>query len=275
MFKKIFILLFAVTVCAFSLEPFAVITIPKSGSHLLIKALYSMTEFTPYWHTDPPELEPLFHQSHFPYTHCCLSSSLLHYYDNHPIKYIVGIRDLRDVCVSIVYQIRKGIWPEFTYDPIKRAKFNRLTFDEQLLFVIQQEYELKPPEIQLQLGIKKVAEQALLLLHNPNALVCRYEDLVGRHGEGTEEAQQMLLKKISLHIGLSFNAEQIATLTSHLYGNEINPFGQGDFINYQSTFREGKIGSWKKIFKETHKIAFKKRLGSALIALGYEKDDMW
>jgi hypothetical protein len=188
---------------------------------------------------------------------------------------VIGIRDLRDVCVSIVYQIQKGVWPEFTHNPSKRRTFEKLSFDEQLLFVIRQEYELHPPQIQLQLGIQKVAEQAALLVQNPAVLLCRYEDLVGSRGGGTEASQKELLRKIGLHIGLFLTSQQIDELSSHLYGNEKNPFGRGDFSNYQSTFREGKVGSWRSVFKDVHKKAFKQRLGFALIALGYEQDDSW
>jgi hypothetical protein len=234
-----------------------------------------MTAFTPQWHTNPPEVEKWIGESRFPYTHCCLSPSLLDFYSRSSIKQIIGIRDLRDVCVSIVYQIRKGIWPGFTHNPQNRQQFEKLSFDEQLLFVIRQEYEVHPPDIQLQLGIQKVAIQAVQLIQNPAALICRFEDLVGPHGGGSEQAQKDLLRKIGLHIGLFLSPEQINALCSSLYGNEKNPFGQGNFSDYQSTFREGHIGSWKTVFKEIHKQVFKERLGEALIALGYETDNSW
>jgi hypothetical protein len=275
MLKKIWLLFFSLSVFASQPEPFALITVPKSGSHLLIKSLFYMTGFTPEWHTTPPDAEQLFQHRHFPYTHCALSPSLLNYYAGYPIKQMIGIRDLRDVCVSIVYQIRKGIWPGFMRHPRKRAQFNRLSFDNQLLYVIEQEYADNPTELQPQLRMQKIAEQAVRFMSNPSVLICRYEDLVGPHGGGTEEAQRALLEKIGRHIGLWLPADHIDQIAAQLYGNGSNPFGQGDFVDYQSTFREGKIGSWKGAFKERHKIAFKQKLGPALIALGYEKDDTW
>lgn len=256
-------------------QPFALFTIPKSGSHLLIKTLFYMTNFSPAWHTDPPNASQLWKESHFPYTHLCLSPNLLNYYANSSIKQIISIRDLRDVCVSIVYQIRKGIWPQFTHDSKKREQFQNLSFDDQLLFVIEQEYEINLPQLVLQLGISKVAKQAEQLCSNPSILICRFEELVGSSGGGSDEAQKALIQKIGLHIGLHLTTQEINHLTAKLFGDGENPFGKGDFINYQSTFREGKIGSWKSTFKDIHKIAFKKRLGNALIALGYEQSDQW
>ena len=330
MVKKIFFFLFILRGFASQPEPFALLTIPKSGSHLLIKSLYYMTGLSPYWHIDPPIIGQLLQKRQFPYTHCCLSPSLLQYYarasipnsamdlefgechsgpslDNcssavlrqysppldrpNPdhseppkfqvygrawyIKQILGIRDLRDVCVSIVYQIHKGQWPEFSRNLGKREAFKLLSFDEQLLFVIRQEYELNPPEIVFQHGIGKVARQAMALIQNREILVCPYEELVGPRGGGSEEAQKKLLRKISCYIGLSLSPQQIDEISSHLYGDDSNPFDQGVFSDYQSTFREGKIGSWKSVFKEIHKQAFKERLGQALIALGYERDNDW
>ncbi len=256
-------------------EPFALFTVPKAGSHLLIKTLHFMTGFTPAWHTTSPSLAEWYNQSQFPYTHCVLSESLLTYYSNSPVKQILGIRDLRDVSVSIVHQILKGTWPEFTNFPQKLAAFKELDFDQQLLFVIEQEYELQPPKINLQLGLQKVAHQAVYLSSNPAILICRYEDLIGVEGGGEREKQLQTLRKIANHIGVFFSDNEIESLALHLYGNTDNPFGKKDFKDYQSTFREGKIGAWKSFFKPMHKDAFKRRLGQALIDLGYEQDNNW
>ncbi|MGB7978469.1 MAG: hypothetical protein WCF19_04830 [Chlamydiales bacterium] len=255
--------------------PFALFTIPKSGSHLMIKALYFMTGLTPHWHLEPLSIQETLHHRHFPYTHCCLSSELLRFYDASFTQRILGIRDLRDVCVSIVYQMRKGIWPEFTGYPNKTKAFNHLSFDEQLLFVIQQNYQLAPPGIKQHLEIQKVAKQAADLVKNPQILVCRYEDIVGPQGGGTIEKQLQTLEKIARHINAPLSALEVEAIASRLYGDEENPFGQGNFQHYQTTFRQGKIGGWRAAFKPIHKAAFKEKLGAHLIALGYEQDDNW
>ena len=256
-------------------SPFALFTIPKSGSHLIIKALYFMTGLTPRWHLEPLSIQETLKQRHFPYTHCCLSSELLNFYDASFTQRILGIRDLRDVCVSIVYQMRKGIWPELTGHPQKTKAFNQLSFDEQLLFVIEQNYRLAPPGIKQHLEIQKVAKQAADLINDPRILVCRYEDIVGPQGGGTIEKQLQILTTIARHITVPLSAQEIEGIASRLYGDEEDPFGQGDFQHYQTTFRQGKIGAWTTAFKPVHKTAFKKRLGAYLMALGYEQDDHW
>ncbi|NGX58913.1 MAG: hypothetical protein KR126chlam3_00054 [Chlamydiae bacterium] len=254
---------------------FSLFTVPKSGSHLLIKILYFMTGLAPQWHIIPLDVESCFLEGKFPYTHMCLSNDLINFYSNAPfIKQIIGVRDLRDVCVASVYQILKGCWPEFANNQNRLRKFKSLSFDKQLLWVIQQEYELKPP-ISLQLGMTEVAKQVQELIQNPNIFVCRYEDLVGDKGGGSQEKQYQTIQNLGEYLGIYLSSEQIEEIAAHIYGNTITLFGDGEFANYQSTFRKGKIGTWKECFKECHKNAFKKRLGSALIALGYEENDEW
>ena len=120
-----------------------------------------------------------------------------------------------------------------------------------------------------------MAEQAVELAADPNNLVCRYEDLVGIMGGGTQEAQLAELERIARFLRVPLSQVDLSIIASQLYGDEINPFGKEGFKHYTSTFQNGKIGAWKTAFNEEHKAAFKKKLGSALIELGYEKDDNW
>jgi hypothetical protein len=48
-----------------------------------------------------------------------------------------------------------------------------------------------------------------------------------------------------------------------------------EFSENNNTLGNIKIGAWKEVFKEEHKEAFKKKLGRALITLGYEKTNNW
>jgi len=48
-----------------------------------------------------------------------------------------------------------------------------------------------------------------------------------------------------------------------------------NLCGHTSTFRKGKIGSWKEGFSLKNKNNFKKHCGDLLIQLGYEKDKNW
>jgi len=260
------------------IAPCALITIPKSGSHMLIKAIHLLTGGISVWHTRFPSFYCIPPQDGFLYTHLCLSPQLERDYAQLPqLQKIVNIRDLRDVCVSIIPQIEKAPWPGMTEE--ERLQFLSFSYDEKLLFIINYEYDVeevaKKAPNSLQVSVSKVAEQAVKMVSDPRNLVCRYEDFVGVMGGGTQEAQLAELEKIAQFLRIPVSQVDLAVVASQLYGNEVNPFGKEGFKHYRSTFYQGKIGSWRTAFNDEHKVAFKAKLGSALIALGYEKDDQW
>lgn len=274
--------LFFLTPCIFLLgqaeHPFALLTIPKAGSHLMIKALYFMTGVAPVWHTHFPSIYYLPPDQGFLYTHLCVSPELQSNYDDLPdLRKIVTIRDLRDVCVSMVHQIEKNVWPGMSLS--QRQAFKRMSFDEKLLFVIGYDYDVQQvagfAPNSLQVSIEKVAKQAVDYSMHSDSLVCKYENLVGPLGEGSEEAQHSELRKIADYLEVPMEEEALQEIAQNLYGDEVNPFNEFGASHFRSTFHSGKIGSWKAFFKEEHKEAFKEKLGGFLIALGYEKDNSW
>lgn len=257
-------------------SPFVLMTIPKSGSHLVIKALHYMTGGVPVWHTRFPSLFCIPTKDGFLYTHLVISKDLEEDYLYLPkLKRIINIRDLRDVCISMVGHILKMPWPGMTKDQIEN--FKKMSFDDQLMFVIQYNYEIQPNDpIALQVSLKKIAEQAVTYCNNKKILVCRYENLVGVEGGGSARDQFDELRKITDYLDIrDFSDDDLWGIATRLYGNQIDVFKQKGFEHYESTFRRGRIGAWKEMFKEEHKDAFKKTLGQALIDLGYEKDFNW
>jgi len=87
---------------------------------------------------------------------------------------------------------------------------------------------------------------ALQYLNEENALIIKFEDLVGTNGGGSKERQVECLAKICDFIGLSYSEQKIEFVINHLYGGTWS-------------FRKGKIGEWKKYFSEEHKTAFQNR----------------
>jgi hypothetical protein len=259
-------------------DPFVLMTVPKSGSHMIIKALHFLTGTSPIWHTHFPSRYYVPPKDGFLYTHFCLSEWLEDNYLYLPkLKKIVNVRDLRDVAVSMVNHIRKGLWPGMNAE--QRKEFKSWPFDQQLLFVIQYEYDVREVACfapnSLQISMRKIAEQVERYSKDPTCLVCHYEDLVGVQGGGSEEKQLAELRKISKYLNLDVEDDTLQEVARNLYGNDVNPFGQGDLTHFRSTFNSGKVGKWKEVFNEGHKKAFKERLGEALIALGYEEDYNW
>ncbi|MES2345181.1 MAG: sulfotransferase domain-containing protein [Chlamydiota bacterium] len=259
-------------------SPFVLMTVPKSGSHLTIKALHFLTNGVSLWHTHFPAMYTVRPDEGFLYTHLCISPGLEEDYANLPkLKKIVNVRDLRDVCVSIVHQIRKAPWPGMTGE--ERAIFKQMPFEQQLFYVFNYEYELreiaKVAPNNLQVSVSKLAEQMLRLSLDPKNLVCRYENLVGPEGGGDAEAQIEELQRIAEYLNISVTRDYLISIASQLYGNSIDPFGKEGFEHFRSTFHKGQIGGWREMFTEEHKAIFKEKFGHVLIALGYEYDNNW
>ncbi|MBS0627764.1 MAG: sulfotransferase domain-containing protein [Verrucomicrobia bacterium] len=245
---------------------------------MIIKALHFLTGGVPIWHTHFPSSYYIPPQDGFLYTHFCMSEQLESNYLNLPkLKKIINIRDLRDVCVSIVRQIHKAPWPGMSWE--QRKAFLEMSFDEQLLFVINFDYELEDVSEfapnSLQTSMIKVAEQSVKYSLDDGSLVCRYESLVGPKGGGSEEMQREELRRIAAYIGVDMTESFLDQISTYIYGNEVDPFKQKNFAHFRSTFHQGKTQNWKVCFKEDHKEAFKNKLGKYLIALGYEQDNNW
>lgn len=263
---------------------FFVLTIPKSGTHLLLKLLYMMNPnmkskqhlFT------MSHLFPQLNWEHFPgdneeakvlkddfevamqyiknlqyYAIAHTNFSLLFkgFSENHP-EYIpiLQIRDLRDVLVSCVY---------FQWNCFE-DELGPSTFDQKLLFLIRlRNQKTRKPIIR----IYRYVEEAVSWMHQPNVFVCRFEDLVGEKGGGSQEKQESQIVAIANKIGVSLSDEQLSILTTNLFGKDAAPEG----VTW--TFRKGEVGIWRQYFNSVHKEEFKRIWGSLQIGLGYTLDE--
>lgn len=240
---------------------------------MILKTLYLLTGTTALWHTNHIPLH--LPKQQFLYTHFCVPPSLEESYTKIPkTRKIINIRDLRDVCISMVYHIRKSSWPGMTAE--QREIFKNLSFDEQLLFVINYDYDVTEfTPNSLQVSMVKIAEQLERYCQRSDYLVCRYENLIGPKGGGTQEAQIREIKRIANYLDLFIPEVSLEEIALNLYSDVFNPFGKNGFESFTSTFRQGKINTWKTLFKEQHVMAFKKKMNKTLIALGYEANENW
>lgn len=257
--------------------PFAVISIPQSSMPVLMNVLQYMANATPYWQ---PGLETEFDDYYrslwknkscysFLCTQFCVSSAFESLCNNINLKKIVCIRDLRDVCVSIVYYIQKNGWPGLNSRyPYEWQAFKQLSFDEQLLFVINYDYDSAKIGSLDQFSLTQVAKQTAQYCNKPNVLVCPYENLVGEQGGGTQKAQLATFDRINQFLNLGLSQEKLLEISSKIGNKE-------QYLVSKEECCSPKIGSWKEVFKEEHKEAFKKKLGWALIYFGYVKDNNW
>jgi sulfotransferase 6B1 len=258
-------------------NPFFVQTIPKSGSHLLIKLLTMLTSkqsaiihdiidprtlflFYPDFHIESEVLEGhFFHweqMNQFPLAHFNFSEFLQFFYTNHP-EYvaIINIRDLRDVYVSLI-----DFWGSRISEIIDSN-----SNDEKLTYLINGVDEKSSQYIfNLELHILR----ALEWLDDPNVIVIRFEDLVGPEGNGSLQRSKDTIIQVANALSIPLTEKRLDYLANNLWGIE-----KGLIIPY--TFFQGKIGRWKEYFNEEHKKLFKEKYGDILIRLGYEQDYNW
>lgn len=98
--------------------------------------------------------------------------------------------------------------------------------------------------------------------HEKHVYTTTFEKLVGPEGGGSLELQLQEIKNIASFLDYHLSDEDIITISKNIYGSG-------------NTFKFGKIGTWKKYYKEEHKDALKQTAGNLLIKLKYENNLFW
>lgn len=238
-------------------------SVPKSGTHLLSKLLWKMTNrsvewLAPCYYGDPkPDPESLDPNDRGIYLHH-LFSSFDTIKDDHSGKYIkiLLIRDPRDTLVSQVEWTGscKGCW---WWAPNKfNDMFVNLPRKQKYMTAIHY------PEEKEHYGLKYFFRKALEWMEDPEVLVLRFEELVGPEGGGDAEVQKNAIRKLAAHIGYTVTEEDVDWLAEHVFGGT-------------ATFNKGQIGTWRENFTPDITKQFKNQMGQLLIDLGYEKDNNW
>lgn len=225
-------------------------SIPKCGTHLLTKCIELLTErpliepdSEPFGMWERKVTAPTYHNEFFT-THMPYFPKSKAIFRKHGFKTFLIYRDPRDKVISHVYWVYRGGWQ----NRLKDNPLQKLPFDKLVKHFIRR--------------VKDLYNQFLPWMKESHCMPIRFENLIGPLGGGTQEAQIAEIKKIAQHINLPLNDTLINHCVENLFGKS-------------PTFREGKIGSWKKHFTKEHKALFKREAGQLLIELGYEKDTKW
>ncbi len=234
-----------------------IISVPKSGTHLIEKAYsvissqynYSLElikkSINPYQYNFPmQDLNKAINLKHnqFLGTHLHYTESYAQLFYRKKQKVLLNIRDPRDQVISNAYWRKKfpAEYPSDVAFSLNEIITDNIKNIDRLFF-----YPLLPWE------------------RYPFTLIIRFEDLVGEKGGGSYEKQLETIKKIAAHLNHPLTDTRAAEIADTLFGDTAG------------TFREGQIGSWKKHFSSEQKRLFKKKGGELLMKLGYEKDLNW
>ena len=230
----------------------ALLTIPKSGTHLLNKAVELITsqkviptnQFNPH---------SIFNSGNYYVQHITDHFDFIK--DDPDIRKVLLIRDPRDTLVSQIYWTqKKGKWLWCTPNLVARAINIQPTFDDKLkeAILLSDEYYSVPWFV----------KRAMIWMQDPTILTLRYEELVGPEGGGDRSAQIKAIFKLADFIGSPVTEEGAAEIADKLYGGT-------------STFRKGKKDGWPEYFSENNRNLLKQVLGQEIIELGYAEDNNW
>jgi hypothetical protein len=291
--KLIAILYFTLLSSNLSSREFVIFSQPKTGTHLLrpilehltdhpsetywapkIKCaksyLYDKTKMAEslaspemlqlYWlnlpipkHVVISLLNDMLAQGNFLVTHAPYSIEMENLLKKRETLVFFLIRDPRDWVVSVIkHPVVSGA--DFYGRPIGDCRFEFLTNDQKIHAILggsQQYY-----------SAREIFNKFLPWKNSPIACVVRYEALLGPRGGFSEHAQLAELRKIATALQIDMSDKDLLKAFQASFG-------------IGSVFQTGQAGTWKNYFKEEHKKAFKKQLGSILIELGYEKDEHW
>lgn len=238
---------------AYQTDKMIITSIPKCGTHLLARGLQLMfgrpIANLSFMSTGPqavlndkipPTPKNEIFLDHIPY-----SAQAAGVVKKRGIKGFFIYRDPRDQVVSMAYHIiaNPDAYKEFA-DLIRSS--NRISLIiTKLIGQVDAHYR-----------------KFLPWKNDANFLTLRFEDLIGVSGGGLAKSQRECFNKIAKHAGMKLDNKVLTYVTKNIYGNT-------------GTFREGKIGSWKKHFTSVQRTLFKQKAGKLLIDLGYERAMNW
>lgn len=95
-----------------------------------------------------------------------------------------------------------------------------------------------------------------------DAFLVKFEDLIGEKGGGSKRKQRKVIKGLVKFLEMKCEKSLIVNVCDNLFGGTY-------------TFNKGVIGRWQETYTEEHKKIFKEKAGHLLIELGYEKNSRW
>lgn len=256
------------------------ITIPKCGTSLTIKCLYSLMNskrnieelkeagimWKDYLFPGIQLVKNLANKkSFYCYTHMIYDQKKMDLLKSSTLFFI--FRDPRDQIISLYFYMKKLANENnyFFWDWV-----NSFTIEEFIYYMIKEGSFLEDcPEFPP--GICTFYQAYEPYLTQPNICKIRFEDLVGPMGGGSQVKQLLAVQSIAKCLRIDLKEKTLHAICCSLFG--LKETIKGD--RPHSNFREGKIGSWKNYFTEDHKKVFKETAGDLLIRWGYEKDLNW
>lgn len=241
-------------------------TIPKSGSHLLVRCLEMFPNLRycrrhVHRRMTIEEIEDILRRvdpGYFATGHLTFTPERFRLLTNLGFSILLMIRDPRDVAVShfhyVTYSYRRSrLHPYFIRLPDDSARLMASILG------------VDPPDGNPNRWLDNIGDRfrSYLRWAEHGACVVRFEHLVGPQGGGNHDLQRREIRRVAEYLGIALSEDMVEHIARRLYHR------------HSRTFRRGAIGDWKNYFTPAHKEAFKRVAGELLIELGYESDPDW
>jgi sulfotransferase 6B1 len=190
---------------------------------------------------------------YFVTAHCVYSPELASLFAGERMRVVCILRDPRDVAVSQMHHIKQR------NEHFAHEAFLKLPSDHERLLHSIRGGELGGRRLQ---SLDERYRQFLGWQDDDNAMMVRFEDLVGPRGGGSAETQRRTVERVARHVGLEPDERMLRTVEENIFG-------------VSNTFRKGQIGGWREEFSEEHARSAREIAGPLLVELGYEADPEW
>jgi len=247
--KLIYYYIFFFNISLFSSNKFMLISIPKCGTMLVRNLLNLITQKGGVHFPLHSSNKTSFNfESGFGTSHELPTQKAINYCLKNNIKIIFVYRDPRDQIVSAAYFLLKTKNKRLISNFIWKLIFSSCKIWKTIYIG-----SIKNPKG----NINQFYQQLLHWSKLPFVYNTSFEKLIGPNGGGNKEIQIKEIMNIANYIDHPITSERASEIASQLFGTG-------------TTFREGKIGSWKKHFTPSQKEVFKKIAGKLLVNLNYE-----
>lgn len=185
--------------------------------------------------------------------HCPYSPEMAGLLRAEQVRTVCMIRDPRDVAVSHMHYLKQN-----RLHPLHTAYTDLQSDHERLLFSIRGG-ELGQRNLQ---SLEQRYRRVLAWQRDEDAILVKFENLVGSKGGGSDAAQRDTVRRVAAHLNLELEDSTVESTCERLFGSS-------------STFRKGQIGGWEVELSCEHQEVVKEVAGPLLVELGYEKGPDW
>lgn len=186
--------------------------------------------------------------------HCIYSDSLSSIMLENEVRVVCVLRDPRAIVASHMHYVKK--WKKHFF----HKEYMALPSDEDRM-----RFSLTGGKLGKH-TVAPIHERYLNFkgwMRDKNAVVVKFEDIVGKSGGGSDAAQFDAVSKVAKHLGINLTNELITRIQKELFGSKKTDI-------QSETFRKGKIDSWCNELSEELLDLLDNELSELLVELDYQ-----